>query len=95
MSEDLLIRADEYREKARATVDVDNQALLLFIADGLQALAHPGDSAVVAPEFLRPAREPHQKMLGGSGVRSADPAAPSPDVVVPYTSRSSGGPIWK
>jgi hypothetical protein len=83
MSEDPLIRADEYREKALATVDVDYQALLVFIADGLQALAHPGDSAVMVPEFLRPAREPHQRMLDGSGVRSADPAAQSPDVVVP------------
>ena len=92
MSEDPLVRADEYRKKASATVDVDYQALLLFIADGLEALADPGDSAVVVPEFLRPACEPHQKMLDGSGVRSDDPAIESAcDGAIHGTSGDSGG----
>jgi hypothetical protein len=78
MSEDPLVRADEYRQKALATVDVDYQAQLLFIADGLEALANPGDpDAVVVPEFLRPALESHRKRVHVSGVRSDDPATQS------------------
>jgi hypothetical protein len=54
MTEDFVACADHYRKRALTTADVDHQALLLFIADGLQAIAARGNSAAVVPDYLRP-----------------------------------------
>ena len=93
MSEVPLVHAKEYRQKALATLDVDYQTLLLFIADRLEAMANPGDpDAVVVPEFLRSAHESHQKILDGRSVRPENPAIHSAcDGAIHETSEGSGG----
>jgi hypothetical protein len=65
MNDDFVAGADHYRAMAMATADVDHKALLLFIADGLQAIAERGNSAAVVPDYLRlPPSSPGPRGVG-------------------------------
>ena len=66
MSDDPSVLADEYRRKALATVDVDHQALLLYIADGLQALAN---SSNLPPQSQMSCGKP-ASLIGSGSLRA-------------------------
>jgi hypothetical protein len=52
---DALNDCEECRRLAAATVDVDRQSLLLFLADAWRAIAATGNVSAARPPYLEPA----------------------------------------
>ena len=52
---DALNDCEECRRLAAATVDVDRQSLLLFLADAWRVIAATGNASAARPPYLEPA----------------------------------------